>query len=224
MLRVLYEDNHLIAVYKPAGVLVQAGDRKSGNLMDEVKKYIKEKYKKEGNVFLGLVHRLDRPVCGIVVFAKTSKGASRLSEQFRSREVKKTYIALVEGKVSGPGDLIHFIKKDLDRLTALVQDSFATDYQRAELSYRVLKSGGKTSLLKIDLKTGRFNQIRAQLAHIGHPIVGDIKYGFKNKDLGFKNDREIALCATEITFKTATTDEPKTLSIGHPSEWFEMLR
>ena len=154
MLRVLYEDNHIIAVYKPAGILVQAGDRKSGNLMDEVKKYIKEKYKKEGNVFLGLVHRLDRPVCGIVVFAKTSKGASRLSEQFRSREIKKIYIALVEGRVSGTGDLMHFIKKDPDRLTAIVQDSPSADYQRAELSYRVLKSGDKTSLLNINLKTG----------------------------------------------------------------------
>lgn len=219
MLRVLYEDNHIIAVYKPAGILVQAGDRKSGNLMDEVKKYIKEKYKKEGNVFLGLVHRLDRPVCGIVVFAKTSKGASRLSEQFRSREIKKIYIALVEGRVSGTGDLMHFIKKDPDRLTAIVQDSPSADYQRAELSYRVLKSGDKTSLLNINLKTGRFNQIRAQLAHVGHPIIGDKKYGAKTK----LSEGAIGLCATEITFKTATTDELKTIKIDYPREWDLML-
>lgn len=219
-LEVLYEDNHLIAVNKPAGILIQAGDRKSPNFMDEVKAYLKDKYKKEGNVFLGLVHRLDKQVSGIVVFAKTSKGASRLSEQFRNREVTKTYTALVEGKINESGTLIHFLKKDEEKIIAEISETDNEGYQKAELDYELIKSGKNFSLIRVNLKTGRFNQIRAQFAHIGYPLMGDKKYGAKTKS----EDGAIGLCATEIEFKTATTDEVISLKIDYPKEWDGWLK
>lgn len=215
MIKVLYEDNHLIAVKKPAGILVQAGDKDKVNLLDEVKKYLKDKYNKEGNVFLGLVHRLDKPVSGIVVFAKTSKGASRLSEQFRNREVKKIYTAIVEGELKSSGHLIHFLKKDPDKLVSLVEKEEKKDFQKAELSYIILKSNKNSSLIEINLKTGRFNQIRAQFSHIGHPIMGDKLYNGSRQE-GLSG---IGLCATEIEFKTATTDEIIKIKIDYPKEW-----
>ena len=168
--------------------------------MDEVKKYLKEKYNKPGNVFLGLVHRLDRPVSGIILFAKTSKGAARLSEQFRNRTVKKIYHAVVKGKIKPlSGALVHHLQKnEIENKSEVVKEG-----DLAELCYKTLKSGRKYSLLKIELKTGRFHQIRVQLAVTGYPIVGDAKYGSKEKI----DDGSILLSATEITFKTATTGE-----------------
>src|SRR3989344_987199 len=133
-LKVLYEDNHIIAVYKPAGVLVQPDLPDGESLMDDVRKYLKDKYKKHGNVFLGLVHRLDRNVSGVVLFARTSKGAARLSEQFRNNEIKKIYHAVAEGKASpANGDLIHYLKKDEARRIALVSNSPKTGYDKSEL-------------------------------------------------------------------------------------------
>lgn len=187
--------------------------------MDVVKVYLKEKYKKEGNVFLGLVHRLDRPVCGIVVFAKTSKGASRLSEQFRNREVRKIYTALVEGRIDASGSLIHFLKKDKEELIAKISEKDNEEYQKAELDYELIKSGKDFSVVRINLKTGRFNQIRAQFAHIGHPLAGDKLYGAKTK----MPDGSVGLCATEIEFKTATTDEVIKLKTDYPGEWLGYL-
>lgn len=212
-IRILYEDSHLIAVYKPAGVLVQ-GD-KTGDicLMDEVKEYLKEKYRKPGNVFLGLLHRLDRPVAGIILFAKTSKGASRLSEQFRDHTVKKVYHALVEGAPKKPeATLINWLKKDENKNLATVYDKETPATQYAELDYETEKSSGKNSLLKITLKTGRSHQIRSQLAHAGCPIVGDKKYGANTP----YQAGAIALCATALTFQTATTAEIKTVSVASP--------
>jgi 23S rRNA pseudouridine1911/1915/1917 synthase len=204
----LYEDNHLIAVFKPAGVLVQGDETGDVCLMDEVKKYLKEKYKKPGNVFLGLLHRLDRPVSGIVLFAKTSKGASRLSEQIRNRTVQKIYHATVEGKLKKRKDtLINYLKKDEKQNYTTVFDEPADGALRAELDYEVVSD----NVLKIHLKTGRSHQIRAQLAHVGHPIVGDVKYGSKTK----YKDGQIALCATEFSFDTATTRERKLISIEY---------
>ena len=231
-LNVLYEDNHLIAVFKPAGVLVQGDITGDACLMDDVKKYLKEKYKKPGAVFLGLLHRLDRPVSGIVLFAKTSKGASRLSEQIRNHEFKKEYQALVEGAPKNRKDalknyLLHDEKTNTSRIfdtppARLASESVAgrpalrvdpsQEGKIAELFYEVLEDRGKNSLLKIDLKTGRHHQIRAQLAHMGHPIVGDIKYGAK-KPLP---DKSVALCATGLAFKTATGGEQKSLSVKAP--------
>ncbi len=220
-LEILYEDNHLIAVFKPAGLLVQGDITGEPTLMDEVKKYLKEKYKKPGNVFLGLVHRLDRPVSGIVLFAKTSKGAARVSEQIREREMRKTYHALVKGEIKPPkGTLKNFLIKDEEKRIAIVSKEGEGDF--AELDYETVKTNGKFSLLNINLKTGRFHQIRVQLSAVGHPIVGDKKYGAKDT----LSDGAIALCATELTFETATPSassgqatETKTIKIDWPKEW-----
>jgi 23S rRNA pseudouridine1911/1915/1917 synthase len=206
ILKVLYEDNHLIAVYKEHGVLVQ-GD-KSGDecLMDLVKNYLRTKYKKEGKVFLGLLHRLDRPVAGIVLFAKTSKGASRLSEQIRNRTIKKYYKALVS-VVPNPqhGKLVHFMVKNELKNKSWAYDSFVEGSKEAILDYKVFEErSDATALLEIDLGTGRHHQIRAQLASIGCPIVGDTKYGAKNQ---FMSGKAICLCAYSLQFKKATEDE-----------------
>ncbi|KKS25033.1 MAG: hypothetical protein A2736_00625 [Candidatus Yanofskybacteria bacterium RIFCSPHIGHO2_01_FULL_41_27] len=221
-LEILYEDNHLIAVFKPAGVLVQGnrpvGERNEPTLMDEVKEYLKEKYKKPGNVFLGLVHRLDRPVSGIILFAKTSKGAARISEQIREREMRKIYHAVVDGQMKSPsGTLRNFLKKDEEKRIAKIVKEREGDL--AELDYETVKTNGKISLLKIELKTGRFHQIRVQLSAIGHPIVGDKKYGSKEQ----LSNGSIALCATELTFETATTGETKKIGIDWPEGWREFL-
>ncbi|HLC69585.1 MAG TPA: RNA pseudouridine synthase [Patescibacteria group bacterium] len=210
-LKVLYEDNHLIAVYKPAGVLVQGDATGDQSLMDVVRGYLKEKYAKKGNVFLGLLHRLDRGVEGIVLFAKTSKGASRLSEQFRNHEVKKTYEALVEGKVKKTRDtLVNFLIKDEQKNVVQVFDQDVPDSLRAELDYEKIKEVEGNTLLKINLKTGRPHQIRSQLSHIGHPIVGDKKYGAKET----WRTGVIALAAVNLEFETATTKERKNLSFN----------
>ena len=215
-LRVLYEDNHLIAVYKPSGVLVQGDQTGDPALMDMVKEYLKRTYKKSGNVFLGLLHRLDRPVSGIVLFAKTGKGASRLSEQFRNRSVEKIYHALVAGIPKKSADtLVHFLKKNPKTNVVTAYKKETDGALRAELSYETVQTVGKNALLKIRLHTGRPHQIRVQLAAIGHPIVGDVKYGAQ-KPLP---DRSLALFATSLTFVTATGGEQKTVSVPVPLEW-----
>jgi len=203
MLEVLYEDNHLIAVWKPAKMLVQGDQTGDICLMDEVKAYLKEKYQKSGNVFLGLLHRLDRPVAGIVLFAKTSKGAARLSEQIRTHKVKKTYHALVSGQLASNATLINYIKKEEVVNRVEVFDEPHVDALYAELDYTVEIGNKNVSLVKMNLKTGRPHQIRAQFAHIGHPLVGDVKYG---SQIPYR-EGEIALAATELCFETATTQE-----------------
>lgn len=200
---VLYEDNHLIVVNKPAGILVQGDDSGEESLMDVVKSYIKEKYQKPGNVFLGLVHRLDRNVSGVVLFAKTSKGASRISEQFRNHTTKKIYHARVAGVPQNKkGTLKNYLRKNEQNLKAEVFDIPTPGADEAILDYELVSSNSKSSILKISLRTGRFHQIRAQLAHIGHPILGDIKYGSLEK----YSDQHIDLCATALTFDLATAD------------------
>jgi 23S rRNA pseudouridine1911/1915/1917 synthase len=224
-IKVLYEDNHIIAVVKPAGVLTQ-GDRTGDlNLMDMVKSYLKEKYKKPGNVFLGLVHRLDKPVQGIVLFGKTSKGASRLSEQFRNHTIQKTYHAIVAGKLDKQkGEIkeqvnkISFFAEGFTNKTdeeLLAEIKKATKTRTAELSWEVVRANDKFSLLKILPKTGRFHQIRIQMANMGHPILGDEKYGAKTQ----LPERNIALAATAISFKSATEDKVINLEIPLPEEW-----
>ena len=218
-IEVLYEDNHLIAVYKPAGVLVQKGDTEGhddNTLYWQVKEFIKKRDQKPGNVFLGVLHRLDRPVSGIVMFAKTSKGAARLSEQFREGTIQKIYHAVVAGRPDpARGTLRHILSKDVEIKKAQVSE----EGSESILHYETVRSGPKYSLVKIILKTGRFHQIRAQLSAIGHPIIGDVKYGAPEP----LPDGSLALCATELTFKTATGDEEKTVSIEVPKEWIKLL-
>lgn len=214
-IKILYEDNHLIAVYKPAGVLVQAGEggHDDNTLYWQIKSLIKERDKKPGNVFLGVLHRLDRPVSGVVLFAKTSKGAARLSEQFRNRTINKVYHAVVHGEMSPKsGKLENHIKKE-DKVAVIGETG-----DIAELVYETLKSNKNYSLLRIHLGTGKFHQIRAQLSYAGHPIVGDMKYGSNEK---VKDG--IYLCATELEFTLATGGDRHSIVIECPTEWERSL-
>ncbi len=209
-IKVLFEDNHLIAVYKPAGILVQGDKSGDISLLDEVKSFLKRKYNKPGNVFLGLVHRLDRNVDGVILFAKTSKGASRISEQFRKHSIQKIYHAWVHGNVKDQKrTLINFLKHDENQNFTHVYDKEVMNSEDAELSFELIKTEDNFSLLKIILKTGRQHQIRAQLSHIGHPIVGDSKYGSSIN----LPDKRMMLTATSLTFETATTEEVRTVSV-----------
>lgn len=218
-LRMLYEDNHVIAVYKPAGLLVQGDETGDATVMDAVKLYLKQAHNKPGNVFLGMVHRLDRPVSGIVLFGKTSKGAARLSEQIRARTIKKTYHALVCGVPQKPaGTLINWLKKDERANVVKVYEREVEGSLRAELDYEVVEQRGDKTVLKINLKTGRPHQIRAQLSHLGCPIVGDVKYGAPDTTNHLPH-HELALCATEVSFKKAVGDEVVQLQIPIPQEW-----
>ncbi|HZZ99748.1 MAG TPA: RluA family pseudouridine synthase [Candidatus Paceibacterota bacterium] len=213
-IKILYEDNHLIAVYKPAGILVIAGQEghNDDTLYWQLKQFIKERDQKPGNVFLGVLHRLDRPVSGIVIFAKTSKGAARLSEQFRERTIEKTYQAVIQGKMEpSSGTLRNVIRQDINAKKA-IEDPEGNE---AVLHYETLSSKGERSLLKIQLETGRYHQIRAQLALAGHPIVGDVKYGYPEA----LPDKSIMLCAVELSFETATSGERKTITISAPESW-----
>lgn len=194
---ILYEDNHIMALNKPAGVLVQ-GDRTGDEPLSEtVKKYIKEKYLKPGAVFLGVVHRLDRPVSGVVVFARTSKALSRLNELFRNRQVKKTYLAVVNNKPpADEGTLVHWLKKSEEKNKATIYLKETKGALRCELSYQVITASQGFYLLQVEPLTGRPHQIRAQLAAMGCPIAGDVKYGFPQANA----DGRIHLHAFTLSF------------------------
>ena len=196
-LKVLYEDNHLIAVDKPAGIPVEPGGG-TRPLTEYVKDYLREKYNKPGNVFLGIIHRLDQPVTGVIVFAKTSKGASRLSEQIRDRKVKKVYHALVEGELKEDGEFVGFMEKDKTTRKAAI----GAEGKEARLKYKVLAHKPDKTLVEVDLTTGRFHQIRAVMSDMGHPVLGDIKYGSKVT----LPEGEICLRAVELYFKKPTED------------------
>ena len=212
-LRVLYEDNHLIAAVKPGGILVQGDISRETCLMDTVKDYIKKKYNKPGKVFLGLVHRLDRPVSGVVLFARTSKSASRLSEQWRRRGVTKIYWALVHGKMRPPsGRLTSYLEKRWGGVS--LSEKKHGESREALLSYRTVFERRNLSLLEIHLHTGRKHQIRAQLGAEGCPIVGDFKYGAPDRH----EDGTICLHAKSLTFMHPTRSE--TIHIEAPSpDW-----
>lgn len=200
-MNILYEDNHLIAVNKPHGMLTQGDETGDACLMDEVKALIKEREKKPGNVFLGLLHRLDRPVGGVVVFAKTSKGASRISDQIRKRTVEKIYWAVVEGVPPAVmGDVVQWLVKDEQTNTVTVHEQEVPGSLYAELGYRVRKTIGEFSLIEIRPKTGRPHQIRVAMTSLGTPIVGDKKYGAKHMQGG-----NIALFARSLAFDQPVT-------------------
>ncbi|MDO5980869.1 RluA family pseudouridine synthase [Flavivirga spongiicola] len=186
-LLILYEDNHIIIINKRAGDIVQGDKTGDKPLSDVVKEYIKDKYNKPGNVYLGVVHRLDRPTTGLVIFAKTSKVLPRLNKLFLSKDIKKTYWAIVKNAPPKPEDtLINWLKKNPknNKSTAYIKE--VKDSKKAILHYELLKKLDNYYLLEINLETGRHHQIRSQLANIGCPIKGDLKYGFdrSNKDAG----------------------------------------
>ena len=186
-MEVIYEDNHIIVVNKQAGELVQGDKTGDMPLSDMVKAYIKEKYNKPGNVFCGVVHRIDRPVSGLVMFARTSKALERLNKMLREGKIHKTYRALVEGRPDKPEALLeNWLVSDGRINKTFVTDKNNPDAKLSRLSYRTIASGDRYTLLEVTLLTGRKHQIRAMLSNIGHPIKGDLKYGAKrsNRDGG----------------------------------------
>lgn len=219
-LAVLYEDNHCLAVVKPARVLV-AGDRTGDeSLLELAKAYLKTKYRKPGAVYLGLVHRLDRPVSGVVLLARTSKAASRLSEQFRRGTVNKVYQALVEGRLEpAEGELSDWLLKDQTTNIVRTAAPHAAGAKLSRLRYRTLEIGRNLTLVEVQPLTGRSHQIRVQLATAGHPICGDGKYGSRHSGGG-----EIALHAAALTFEHPTSHEPTTIAAAVPASWGELLR
>ncbi len=178
-MEVLYEDNHIIIVNKACSELVQGDKTGDIPLSEKVKGYLKEKYNKPGNVFLGVTHRLDRPVSGIVVFARTSKALTRLNELFRNQKIKKIYWAIVKNKPKkSEARLIHYMVRNRRQNKSYAHDKMVYNSKEASLNYKLIGRSDRYYLLEIDLETGRHHQIRAQLAKIGSPIKGDLKYGF----------------------------------------------
>ncbi len=211
-MKILFEDNHIIVVVKDPNILSQADSTNDLDMLTLIKNYIKEKYNKPGNVYLGLIHRLDRMVGGVMVFAKTSKAASRLSDQVRTHKFTKTYLAIVHGTPKHQDTLINYLEKDEKTNTVYVMPYETDKAKYAELSYEVLETKRNLSLLKVNLKTGRPHQIRVQLSHIGHPIAGDKKYGI-NDDV-----QNIALYAYKLSFYHPTTKELLTFT-SYPTEY-----
>jgi 23S rRNA pseudouridine1911/1915/1917 synthase len=210
VLQVLHEDNHLIAVFKPAGLLTQGDQSGEPCLMDWVKRWLAERYHKPGKVFLGLVHRLDRPVSGVVLFARTSKAASRLSQQFREREVDKRYLVAVEGTLTpARGRLEHFITHREGSRAVQVSNHERSGAKSARLRYDTRWGDAKISVLEVQLETGRKHQIRAQLAHVGHPILGDRLYGARMRS----EADGIALCSVSLTILHPITKAPLTIAL-----------
>lgn len=194
---VVYEDNHLIIVNKTASEIVQGDKTGDVPLSETVKQYLKEKYAKLGNVFLGVTHRLDRPVSGLVVFAKTSKALARLNEMFRKGEVKKTYWAVVKTCPQvEEGELVHYLVRNEKQNKSYAYDKEVNGSKKAVLHYRLIGHSENYYLLEVDLKTGRHHQIRCQLAKIGCPIKGDLKYGFPRSN----PDGSICLHARKVCF------------------------
>lgn len=212
---ILYEDNHIIIVNKRSSDLVQGDGTGDESLDNIVRSYIKEKYKKPGDVFLGVVHRLDRPVSGCVVYARTSKALSRLSELFRTREVKKTYWAIVTDRPPAEeGVLSNWLKKNEQQNKSYVYDKEVKGSKLAELSYLVLARSEKYYLLEVDLQTGRHHQIRAQLAAAKCPIKGDLKYGAPRSNEG----GGISLHSRKITFMHPVKNEEITVTAPLPED------
>ena len=194
---VVYEDNHIIVVNKTASEIVQADKTGDTPLSETVKQYLKEKYQKPGNVFLGVTHRLDRPVSDLVVFAKTSKALTRLNEMFRTSEVKKTYWAVVKNAPKEPeGELVHFLVRNEKQNKSYAYDKEVPKSKKAILDYRLIGRSENYYLLEVDLKTGRHHQIRCQLAKMGCSIKGDLKYGSPRSN----PDGSICLHARRIRF------------------------
>ena len=199
--RILFEDNHLLAINKLASEIVQGDKTGDPTLPDAIKAYLKERDHKPGNVFCGVIHRLDRPTSGLVLFAKTSKALERMNTQFREKEIEKTYLALVEGSLEGKGTLVNHLRKNEKQNKSYVVDQSMG--KEARLRYEVIQAFNHYSLVRITLETGRHHQIRYQFAHLGFPIKGDLKYGAKRSN----KDGSIGLHASTLSFNHPTTKE-----------------
>jgi 23S rRNA pseudouridine1911/1915/1917 synthase len=214
-LQILHEDNHLIVVNKRVGDIVQGDKTGDKPLSEVVKEYIKDKYNKPGEVFLGVVHRLDRPTTGIVVFARTSKALTRMNELFSNRETQKTYWAIVKNKPSKEEDnLVHYIKRNEKNNTSKAHIKEVPESKLASLDYKIFKELNNYFALEINLHTGRHHQIRAQLSAIGSAIKGDLKYGFDRSN----PDGGIHLHARKLTFTHPVTKETITITAPTPSD------
>ncbi|MBL7882828.1 MAG: RluA family pseudouridine synthase [Bacteroidia bacterium] len=222
-LQILYEDNHIIAVNKRPSDIVQGDKTGDAPLSDFVKQYIKEKYNKPGDVFVGTVHRIDRPVSGIVLFAKTSKALTRLNQMFQSKEIQKTYWAVVKNKPKNiKGKLIHYLKKNEAKNMSRAYEKEQQGALRSELDYELILSLDNYHLLEITPHTGRHHQIRVQLSSMNCPIKGDIKYGFDRTN----KDASIHLHARKIEFIHPVKKEPITIIAPPPNEviWNEIVK
>lgn len=214
-MEVVYEDNHIIAVNKTCREIVQGDKTGDTPLSDVVKQYLKEKYNKPGNVFAGVTHRLDRPVTGLVLFAKTSKALSRLNEMFRTGDVKKTYWAIVKNRPPRPeGELVHYLTRNEKQNKSYAWDVEKPGSKKAILHYKIVARSDNYYLLEIDLKTGRHHQIRCQLARMGCPIKGDLKYGAERSN----PDGGISLHARRIAFIHPVSKLPIELVAPVPSD------
>lgn len=211
-INIIYEDNHILVVEKPANMPVCEDDSQYKDLLNVLKDYVKDKYNKPGNVYLGLVHRLDRPVGGVMVFARTSKAASRLSKQIIDNKFDKIYYAVVEGKTLKEGEFINYIKKDRNKNISYVCNSNEGKY--AKLRYKTLKYKKNMSLVRIELETGRSHQIRVQFSYNGHPLVGDAKYN-KNSD----KKTLVSLFAGELSFYHPISNDKLSFKLELPKRY-----
>ena len=222
-LQILYEDNHIIAVNKRPSDIVQGDKTGDTPLSEFVKKYIKEKYNKPGDVFIGTVHRIDRPVSGIVLFAKTSKALARLNQMFQTKEIQKTYWAVVKNKPENvKGNLVHYLIKNEVKNMSRAYEKEQKGALRSELDYELILSLDNYHLLEINPHTGRHHQIRVQLSKIGSPIKGDIKYGFDRTN----KDASIHLHARKIVFIHPVKKEPISIVAPPPNDaiWNEIVK
>ena len=220
-MQILYEDNHIIVVSKTSGEIVQGDKTGDKTLCDSVKEYIKEKYAKPGNVFLGIAHRLDRPVSGIVIFAKTSKALSRLNNMFRDGEVHKLYWAITQNMPQKEEDtLTHWIVRNEKQNKSYAYDREKPGSKKAMLHYKVISSTDNYTLLAVNLMTGRHHQIRCQLSAIGCPIKGDLKYGSRRSN----NDGSISLHARKVAFVHPVSKQPMCIEAPVPDDrlWREI--
>ncbi|GIN97939.1 RNA pseudouridine synthase [Siminovitchia terrae] len=214
-IQILYEDNHLLVVEKPVNLPVQEDNSGDKDLLTALKEDIKIRYEKPGNVYLGLVHRLDRPVGGVMVFAKTSKAASRLSDAIRRQQFERTYLAVVRGVPQEEARLVHYLYKDQRNNIVKVVSSNHKQGKKSILEYRVLGMAENLSLLSVRLLTGRSHQIRVQLSSIGHPLYGDQKYGQNVNRPG----QQIALWANTLEFAHPTKKEMVRFESRPPKEY-----
>jgi 23S rRNA pseudouridine1911/1915/1917 synthase len=212
---IFYRDNHLLVLYKPSGLLVQADETEEVSLLELGKFWLKDYYKKPGQAFLGMVQRLDRPVAGVILFCRTSKAAARVSEQFRAGTPEKYYLAVLEGKLKKKsGSLVHFIERKENRSSLVVAEK-TPGAREARLSFNVLDFAQGRTLVRIKLETGRRHQIRVQFAHVGHPVAGDLRYGatapFPQK--------QIALFAKELIVNHPVRGEKLRFESPLPCGW-----